>query len=54
MSLLGSWNVCWTASAKAWAVSLMKSELQLLAVKNLFGEEIPSILMPLGYPGADT
>lgn len=27
--------------------------IQLLAVKNLSGEEIPSILVPLGNPGAD-
>jgi hypothetical protein len=28
--------------------------IQLLAVKNLSGDEIPSILVPLGNPGADT
>jgi hypothetical protein len=28
--------------------------IQLLAVENLFGAEISSILMPLGNPGADT
>src|SRR6266511_878775 len=28
--------------------------IQLLALKNLSGDKIPSILVPLGNPGADT